>query len=45
MMMDFTGFVDRAIADVSHPPSPLIPIISAELTDPAHISRDGHRRA
>jgi hypothetical protein len=43
-MIDLTGFVDRAIADGSHPPSPLIPIIFAELDRTAHISRDGHRR-
>jgi hypothetical protein len=30
-MIDLTLFVDRAIADVSHPRSPLTPIIFAEL--------------
>jgi hypothetical protein len=39
-MIALTGFVDRAIADVSHPPSPLIPIIFAELDRTAHISRE-----
>ena len=42
---NLTTFVERSIGDVSHPPSPLIPIIFAELDRTAHISRDGHRRS
>jgi hypothetical protein len=31
MMIDLTGLVDRAIAEIFHPPSPLIPIIFVQL--------------